>query len=540
MSPLASYRRLFTLAGPLYVAVAFVGRLPLAMAQMGTLLLVAGTTGSYGTGGAAAGALAVANAVGAPVAGSLADRVGQRPVVLVQSVLGGLGLLALVALAQARVDPALVVAMAAVAGLAMPQIGPLARVRWRPITRKEEHHQPHLMEAAFSYEGAADEASFVLGPALLGLIVVVASPQLALVIAASILLVFGCAFALHPTARLAHTHRAAAVTGARLVTATFVVLLVAQLLIGVVFGSIQTGTTVLATDAGQAGIAGLVHAMLGVGSVIAGLAVASLPARFGYATRVLVAALGLALLSLPLLVTDTIPRLFVVVLVLGFMVAPYMITVFMLGERAAPASRVGAAMTLLAGATGIGYAAGAAAAGRLADAHGHTGAFAVTVTAAASAAVLAAAAQPLLRRLGGPDPTAELGAGTAAPATTVSTRLAVRSGVAVAVRTARGSSPQVTNPHALPPAPPPRRRSVNHGVSGRPCTRSPTTYSGSDATTTRPTWLTTTCTPVVAAKSGPSRRSTVAASRSTPTTPRKVESTTTGWVTVRVCWSVQT
>ena len=41
MSPLASYRRLFTLAGPLYVAVAFVGRLPLAMAQMGTLLLVA-------------------------------------------------------------------------------------------------------------------------------------------------------------------------------------------------------------------------------------------------------------------------------------------------------------------------------------------------------------------------------------------------------------------------------------------------------------------------------------------------------------------
>jgi MFS family permease len=370
---------------------------------MGTLLLVAGTTGSYGTGGAAAGALAVANAVGSPVAGSLADRVGQRPVVLVQSVLGGLGLLALVALAHAEVDPALVVAAAALAGAAMPQIGPLARVRWRPITRKEKHHQPHLMEAAFSYEGAADEASFVLGPALLGLIVVAASPELALVVAAGILLVFGCAFALHPTARLAHTHRAV-VTGARLVTATFVVLLVAQLLIGVVFGSIQTGTTVLATDAGQPGIAGLVHASLGVGSVIAGLAVAALPARFGYAARVLVAALGLALLSLPLLVTDTIPRLFAVVLVLGFVVAPYMISVFMLGERAAPASRVGAAMTLLAGATGLGYAVGSAAAGRLADLHGHTGAFAVTVAAAASAAVLAAASQPLLRRIQPPEP----------------------------------------------------------------------------------------------------------------------------------------
>jgi MFS family permease len=404
MSPIASYRRLFRLAGPLYVVIAFLGRLPLAMAQMGTLLLVAQTTGSYGLGGAAAGALAVANAVGAPLAGSLADRLGQRPVVLVQSVLGGLGLLALVVLAHAQVAPVAVLGVAALAGAAMPQIGPLARVRWRPITREQEHHQPRLMEAAFSYEGAADEASFVLGPALLGLLVVVASPELALVIAASILLVFGCAFALHPTARLTHAHRPPAHAGARLMTTAFVVLLVAQLLIGVVFGSIQTGTTVLATTAGQPGIAGLVHASLGVGSVIAGLAVAALPPRFTYASRVLVAACGLAVLSLPLLVTDTLPRLFATVLVLGFVVAPYMISVFMLGERTAPVQRVGAAMTLLAGATGIGYAVGSAVAGRLADTHGHSGAFAVTVTAGVVAAVLAAASQPLLRRIGGPDP----------------------------------------------------------------------------------------------------------------------------------------
>ncbi|GAA4399565.1 MFS transporter [Fodinibacter luteus] len=404
MSPIASYRRLFSLAGPLYVAVAFVARLPLAMAQMGTLLLVAGTTGSYGVGGGAAGALAVANAVGAPVAGSLADRVGQRSVVLVQSVLGGLGLIALVVLAHAQVVPWLVVATAGLAGAAMPQIGPLARVRWRPITREQAHHQPRLMEAAFSYEGAADEASFVLGPALLGLLVVVASPELALVIAASVLLVFGCAFALHHTARLTHAHRPAPHAGVRLLTAAFVVLLVAQLLIGVVFGSIQTGTTVLATVAGQAGVAGLVHASLGVGSVVAGLAVAALPPRFTYASRVLVAALGLALLSLPLLVTDTLATLFVVVLVLGFVVAPYMISVFMLGERSAPVQRVGAAMTLLAGATGIGYAVGSAVAGRLADVHGHPGAFTVTVGAGVSAAVLAVVAQPVVRRIGGPDP----------------------------------------------------------------------------------------------------------------------------------------
>ena len=54
MSPLASYKRLFDLAGPGYVLVAFLGRLPLAMSQLGTLLLVSTATGSYGLGGLAA------------------------------------------------------------------------------------------------------------------------------------------------------------------------------------------------------------------------------------------------------------------------------------------------------------------------------------------------------------------------------------------------------------------------------------------------------------------------------------------------------
>ena len=56
-------------------------------------------------------------------------------------------------------------------------------------------------------------------------------------------------------------------------------------------------------------------------------------------------------------------------------------------------------VTLLAGATGIGYAVGSATAGRLADIHGHSGAFAVTVGAGVAAAALAAASQPALRRV---------------------------------------------------------------------------------------------------------------------------------------------
>lgn len=387
MSAITAYRTLLRIVGPAYVVVAFLGRVPLAMSQMGTLLLVSAATGRYALGGAAAGALAVANAVGAPFFGSLADRVGQRPVVLAQSWAGGAGLAAIVWTTQAGASPAVIVAVAALAGLATPQIGPLARVRWQPIT-KDAPDQRRLVDAAFSYEGAADEVSFVLGPATVGLLAVVVAPGDALLVAGGVLVAFGSWFALHPTAALTRPEAGAARSTAPVLTAVLGVLALAQLCIGMVFGATQTGCTVLATAQGEPGQAGLIHATLGVGSAIAGLAIAALPERIGYPTRMVASAAALLVLSAPLLLVQTIGQLVAVIALLGFAVAPYMISNFaMAGEVVVP-ERVGTAMTLLAGATGIGYALGSTLAGRLADLGGHTPAFAVTVSATALALVV--------------------------------------------------------------------------------------------------------------------------------------------------------
>lgn len=396
MSPLASYRRLFELAGTTYVVVAFLARLPLAMSQLGTLLLVSDATGSYGLGGLAAGALAVANAVGAPFAGGLADRIGQRHVVLVQSLTGAAALSGLVALVHAGGSDAAVLATAALAGLAIPQVGPLARVRWRPITARTGGQQRRLVDVAFSYEGAADEASFAIGPALVGLGAVLVSPGGALLLAAAMLAAFGTAFALHRTARPTRTPGVVLATG-RLVTPVLLVLVGVQLMIGSLFGATQTGTTVLATEAGLPGVAGLVHATLGVGSALAGVATAFLPERFGPERRMLGAAAALLVLSIPLLLADSLPALVVTVALLGCAVAPLMIAVFSLAERVVAPARVATAMTVLASATGLGYALGSSVAGRLADAHGHTAAFAVTVTVMAVEVLLVLSVQRRLR-----------------------------------------------------------------------------------------------------------------------------------------------
>jgi len=369
------------------------------MSQLGTLLLVAGTTGSYGAGGAAAGALAIANAVGAPFWGAWADRFGQRRVVALQSLAGAAGLAALLLVANSSAPWGWSAVASGLTGLFLPQVGPLARVRWRPITSRSGSQQPRLVETAFSYEGAADEASFVLGPALVGLGVSLANPTVALGVAAAILAAFGTWFALHDTARLTHSvtgHGPA--SGERLLTAALVVLCVSQFVIGTVFGSVQTGTSVLATDAGEAGLTGYLQALLGVGSVVAGLGMAALPPSWPLPNRLRWFALSLLVLAAPLLLVSSIPTLVPVLLALGVSIAPYMITTFTLGERITPPSRTGAAMTLLAAATGLGYAVGAAVAGRLADWGGHTPAYAVTVAAGALAVAISWTARRTLAR----------------------------------------------------------------------------------------------------------------------------------------------
>jgi len=393
LSAIDSYRALLRTVGPAYLAVAFLGRVPLGMSQMGALILVSGEPGSYGLGGASAGALAVANALGAPFFGSLADRHGQRGVVLAQSLLGAAGLLALVAVVDAGAPGAAVVAVAALAGLAIPQVGPLARVRWRPILAAEAPaRRRQLVDAAFSYEGATDEISFVAGPATVGLLAVLVSPSGALLTAAVVLAVFGSGFALHRTSALTVPEPGAPRATGRALRGVIVVLAGAQLLIGMLFGGTQTGATVLATAEGQPGVAGLIHATLGIGSAIAGLAVAALPERITYPTRLLVAAAALVVLSAPLLLVDSIAALVVVIALLGFAVAPYMISTFAYAGTLVTPDRIGVVMTMLAGATGIGYALGSATAGRLAD-HvgpgGHTAAFGVTVSATVVALVLA-------------------------------------------------------------------------------------------------------------------------------------------------------
>lgn len=92
-----TYRRVIALTGPLLPLLSFLARLPVAMSQFGSVLLVAETSGSLATAGIVGGTLSAGQVVLGPVLGRLADRHGQRPVVLTAAAVNAVATGALVA-----------------------------------------------------------------------------------------------------------------------------------------------------------------------------------------------------------------------------------------------------------------------------------------------------------------------------------------------------------------------------------------------------------------------------------------------------------
>ncbi len=424
------------LSGPVLPVISFLGRLPTAMCQLGSLLLVARTSGSLATAGLVGGALAAGQTVGGPLLGRLADRHGQRTVVLAACWFDAFAVAALVAAALARAGTLPLALIGLLAGAAVPQIGPLARTRLVALAHRAGADD-RLINTVLSFEGTLDETSFVLGPALVGLSATVAHPAAALALAALLLAVCGSAFALHPTATALHPRAEALhpTAGARGASAGAPPMTAARpsttevrparartpravhgmrasmALQGVIFGACQSGITALTERLHQPAQAGLVYAAMGVMSAVAGLSLALVPARITLPTRRRAAAVALVVLSVPLLFVRSLGALYPVVVVLGVAFAPHLITLFGLTERLVPAGRLAESMAFLTSAVVGGQALALAAAGRLAEAYGPSAAFAVAVGAAVLILPLALGA-PARRRAAAPTPAAATPAGS--------------------------------------------------------------------------------------------------------------------------------
>lgn len=375
-------------AGASYFPIALVARLPYAMMVVGVLTLVVAARDSIALAGVNSAVVGLGAATVGPFVGAAADRLGQRRVLLVASLVStaALGLLAWVA--HSPLPDGALLAVAFLVGASAPQVAPMSRSRLVEIigARIAPARRSRTFDATMAYESAADEMVFIVGPVLVGVLGTLLDPWAPVVAAAVVTLVFVSAFALHPSATLVHAgprHDVVRAPVRELLRAELVVVVAGIGAVGLFFGATLTALTAWMADAGRPGAAGLAYGAMGVGSAALALGVVLLPARFTLAARwpVFAGALlaGTALLPLAGSVTAMVTAL----LVVGVGVGPTLVTLYSLGALRSPAGRSATVMTMLGSAVIVGQSAASALTGLVAERVGTSAAMLAPVIAAA-------------------------------------------------------------------------------------------------------------------------------------------------------------
>jgi MFS family permease len=366
-------------AVPMAVA-AFIGRLPLSMVGLGSVLLVQSETGSYGLGGAVAAAGAVATAAAGPVIGRLADTHAQRRVLLtVLAVFVGSGVVFLFSV-RAHWPLWTVFLSAAVAGATIPPVSSMIRVRWTHLLRGT----PSL-PTALAMESVVDEFVFIVGPVLVTFLSTTGHTTSGVVTAFALAAVGSLLFAAQrrtepPPAEHAHRRGPSAMRSRGLR-----VLFVVGLAVGAVLGTLEIALVAFADEQHARPLSGLLIAALAAGSMVSGIGWGVVHWRVPLRRRLALVLVLLTVLTVPLLLVDDVWLMVPFVLVAGIAVSPSLISAFTLVEVLVPRSVVTEAFTWIGTALALGVAVGASAAGKIVDVAGANTSFLVATGAAAVA-----------------------------------------------------------------------------------------------------------------------------------------------------------
>lgn len=343
----------------------FAARQPFAMLTISIVLLVQHTTGSYGTAGAVSATTGVAMALFAPYSGKLADRFGQRAVLLPGVLVHSASGLTLTVLALSGAPTWTLFLAAVPTGASTPQIGPMVRARWGVKLQGSP-----LMQTAAAFESVTDEFTFVLGPLFATALCTGVDPAAGLVTEAALTLVGGLLFATQKAtqppvgaidghARVEHAS-ALRVPGVRVLIVTF-------LGIGSVFGGMQVSLAAYTEAIGEPGMNGVLYGIFAAGNMLSGLVCGAVAWKVAPQRRLLVGYTALALTASGLWAAQSVPLLAGLGLLVGVCIAPALITGYTLVEKIVPAHSRTEAFTWLTGAVALGQAAAVTVAGQLED-----------------------------------------------------------------------------------------------------------------------------------------------------------------------------
>jgi MFS family permease len=389
-----TYRAVFRAPGTAaFCSAGFVMRIPIAIFPIGIVLIVSARTGQYTFAGVLSAVYVIANGIGNPLLARVSDRVGQRWLLIAASVVHAAATVLLAICFSAGWPNWTLLAPTAVSGFAYLSVGSLVRARWSYVLAG----RPEL-GTAYSFESALDEVIFVIGPLIATLIATQLRPVLVLYVAVALVLSGALWLSTlrdsepppHPPDGV-HHRSAVLERGMPLLTLYAVAM-------GMIFASAEVTIVAFCSQHGQRVLSGAVLASLALGSASAGFLYGARQWRLDLLDRYRLQALAFGLLPLLFLAAVNVASLAVITVVVGFGIAPALITAFGLIERLMPAASLTEGLAWLITGLSFGYGGGASLVGRIADSHGARSAFLVTIGAGLLMALLAVVLHAKLRR----------------------------------------------------------------------------------------------------------------------------------------------
>jgi MFS family permease len=374
----SAYTTLFRIPGAMKFSVsALIGRMPISMDSLALIFIVVAVSDSYALAGALSAVASITISIATPFWSRLADRIGQRKMLLRVVPLKILGLSLFIALVMNEAPVWTWFVSIILAELAAINTGGLVRRRWLHVlspdksTTAEDETDKHVVNTAYSYEALMDEIVFIVGPITATACATSIAPAAGL-IAGMILMSIGLPlFAMQRATepppspvRIKDPHPP--VIGIPIVQA----IALATTFTGGFFGAIAITVVGFAESEGQKSYSGLLLGLWASGSAVMAIINGLIKWKTSYAGRFLIFLTALTIFSIPFIFVDSILGLAIALFFNGFAIAPLIVNAYGVVQEAVPSEQITESFTWVVAGMPLGGAVASALGGWVIETYG--------------------------------------------------------------------------------------------------------------------------------------------------------------------------
>jgi MFS family permease len=374
----SAYTTLFRTPGAMKFSVfALIGRMPISMDSLALIFIVVAVSDSYALAGALSAVASITISIATPFWSRLADRIGQRKMLLRVVPMKIIGLSLFIALVMNGAPVWTWFVSIILAELAAINTGGLVRRRWLHVlspdksTTAEDETDKHVVNTAYSYEALMDEIVFIVGPITATACATSIAPAAGL-IAGMILMSIGLPlFAMQratepPPSPVRVKDPHPPVIGIPIVQA----IALATTFTGGFFGAISITVVAFAESQGQKSYSGLLLGLWASGSAVMAIINGLIKWKTSYAGRFLIFLTALTIFSIPFLFVDSIFGLAIALFFNGFAIAPLIVNAYGVVQEAVPSEQITESFTWVVAGMPLGGAISSALGGWVIDTYG--------------------------------------------------------------------------------------------------------------------------------------------------------------------------